>query len=55
MLCKASGGSMLGLVWHFRQYFKDEELQAMEDEARANKVGFWQDSNPIPPWDWRRG
>ncbi|WP_353655872.1 thermonuclease family protein [Robiginitalea aurantiaca] len=44
-----------GLAWHFRRYSKDEKLQALEDEARANKVGLWQDSKPIPPWDWRRG
>ncbi|MDM9632126.1 thermonuclease family protein [Robiginitalea aurantiaca] len=44
-----------GLAWHFRRYSKDERLQAMEDKARANKIGLWQDSKPIPPWDWRRG
>ena len=44
-----------GLAWHFRRYSKDEKLQALEDEARANKVGLWQDTNPIPPWDWRSG
>ena len=44
-----------GLAWHFRKYSKDEKLQALEDEARENEVGFWEDKNPIPPWDWRRG
>jgi len=44
-----------GLAWHFRRYSKDEDLQAMEIQARANKVGLWRDTNPIPPWDWRRG
>ncbi|MCO5725532.1 thermonuclease family protein [Robiginitalea marina] len=44
-----------GLAWHFRRYSKDEKLQALEDQARANKVGLWQDKNPVPPWDWRRG
>ena len=37
------------LAWHFRRYSKDEKLQAMEDRARADKVGLWQDKNPIPP------
>jgi len=42
-----------GLAWHFRRYSKDEKLQALEDQARAEKVGLWKDKNPIPPWDWR--
>ncbi|MGB5317374.1 MAG: thermonuclease family protein [Robiginitalea sp.] len=44
-----------GLAWHFRRYSKDEKLQALEDQARAEKVGLWKDKNPIPPWEWRRG
>ena len=44
-----------GLAWHFRRYSRDKELQALEDQARAKKIGLWKDKNPIPPWDWRRG
>ena len=44
-----------GLAWHFRRYSKDERLQALEDQARAKKVGLWKDKKPIAPWDWRRG
>lgn len=44
-----------GLAWHFRRYSRDKKLQALEDKARAEKVGLWKDKNPIPPWDWRRG
>ena len=44
-----------GLAWHYRRYSKDKELQALEDQARAEKVGLWKDKNPIPPWDWMRG
>lgn len=25
-----------------------------EQEAKAKKVGLWQDRNPIPPWEFRR-
>ena len=25
----------------------------MEDDARAKKIGLWQDKNAIPPWEWR--
>ena len=43
-----------GLAWHFRRYSKDKELQTLEDQARAEKIGLWKDKNPIPPWDCGR-
>jgi endonuclease YncB( thermonuclease family) len=42
-----------GLAWHYVKYSKDEILQSLENEARANKVGLWIDPNSIPPWEWR--
>ena len=33
-----------GLAWHFKRYSKDEKLQALEDQARAEKVGLWKDN-----------
>ena len=44
-----------GLAWRYKRYSKDRELQALEDQARKQKMGLWQDKDPIPPWDWRRG
>jgi micrococcal nuclease len=29
-----------GLAWHFRRNYRNEKLQALEDEARANKIGL---------------
>lgn len=26
----------------------------LEDEAKAAKRGLWADSQPVPPWAWRR-
>jgi len=43
-----------GLAWHYRQFSEDEILQELEDEARYNRRGLWQDQNPIPPWEFRR-
>jgi micrococcal nuclease len=43
-----------GLAWHYRQYSKDKSLQEMEDKAKANKLGLWQDPKAIAPWDFRR-
>lgn len=42
-----------GLAWHYIKYSKDTELQKMEDKARKNKIGLWQEANAIPPWEWR--
>lgn len=42
-----------GLAWHYKKYSKDSILQALEDEAKKNKLGLWQDKNAIPPWEWR--
>lgn len=42
-----------GLAWHYLKYSKDSELQKMEDKARKNKTGLWQDPQAISPWEWR--
>lgn len=42
-----------GLAWHYVKYSNDNELQSMEDDARKDKLGLWQDPNAIPPWIWR--
>ncbi|WP_338357083.1 thermonuclease family protein [Yeosuana marina] len=43
-----------GLAWHYLQYSKDPMLQKLEDQAKKEKLGLWQDNDPIPPWEWRR-
>ena len=42
-----------GLAWHYKKYSKDPALQALENQARAEKRGLWQDSQAIAPWEWR--
>jgi micrococcal nuclease len=42
-----------GWAWHFKKYSDDENLAALEKEARAAKRGLWQDPNPMSPWDFR--
>lgn len=42
-----------GLAWHYIKYSKDPVLQNLEDEAKKNKVGLWQDPTAIAPWVWR--
>jgi endonuclease YncB( thermonuclease family) len=43
-----------GMAWVYRRYTaKDSPLYAVEDEAKAGKVGLWRDADPMPPWVWR--
>jgi len=43
-----------GLAWHFAKSSNDLSLlQGLEDEARSNKIGLWQDTNPMHPKEWR--
>lgn len=43
-----------GMAWVYRQYSNDPKLIAAEQQARLEKRGLWTDTNPIPPWEWRR-
>ncbi len=43
-----------GLAWHFIKYNKSPRLAQLESDARLNRVGLWQLSNPTPPWDFRK-
>lgn len=49
-----------GMAWHYKQYQREQSpadrqaYAAAEDLARANHIGLWRDTNPVPPWDFRR-
>jgi micrococcal nuclease len=43
-----------GYAWHFTRYSDDKELARLQEEARKNKRGLWQDENPLPPWEFRK-
>ena len=49
-----------GLAWHFTRYAAEQPEEdrpvyaATEAEARTGRVGLWSESEPVPPWDWRR-
>ncbi|HKR01189.1 MAG TPA: thermonuclease family protein [Pyrinomonadaceae bacterium] len=48
-----------GLAWHFKKYQDEQEPKdrvtyaKAEEDARAAKLGLWQDPNPTPPGEWR--
>ena len=42
-----------GMAWVYRKYSKDVSLLPLENEAKAQRLGLWVDSEPVPPWEWR--
>jgi endonuclease YncB( thermonuclease family) len=57
-VCLAQVGS--GMAWWYRRYAHEQTTEDQgryefaEKEAKAKKIGLWQDRNPIPPWEFRR-
>ncbi len=49
-----------GCGWHYKKYQNEQSLDdrlsynAAEESARAGRVGLWTDSEPMPPWEWRK-
>ncbi|WP_294733187.1 thermonuclease family protein [uncultured Flavobacterium sp.] len=43
-----------GFAWHYKYYSDSKKLASLENQARAKKVGLWQDRNPTAPWEWRK-
>jgi len=46
-----------GYAWAYRKYLKGtyaSEYIDAESRARAMRLGLWQQSNPRPPWEFRR-
>ena len=44
-----------GLAWHYTRYSSEIALGNAQREARRAKRGLWRDSDPEPPWEYRRG
>jgi endonuclease YncB( thermonuclease family) len=42
-----------GLAWHAAAALTDERLAKAEEDAREAKVGLWQESYQLPPWEYR--
>ncbi len=49
-----------GLAWHYKKYEKEQDVEDRsiyanaEFVAQRNKLGLWADTNPTPPWDFRK-
>lgn len=52
---------LAGMAWWYRYYAKEQSpedrgrYESAEDEAKARTRGLWRDSNPVNPYDWRKG
>lgn len=43
-----------GLAWVYDQYARGHEyLYPLQEEAKSERRGLWQDKQPIAPWIWR--
>lgn len=46
-----------GYAWAYRQYLDRphaSEYIELEEQARAKRLGLWEQSNPQPPWEFRK-
>lgn len=46
-----------GMAWAYRSYLKGayiSEYIDAEQSARSRRLGLWRDSNPQPPWEFRK-
>ncbi len=43
-----------GMAWHYSIWSTDENLAFLQNYARRNKIGLWNDKNPVPPWEFRK-
>nr|WP_272592151.1 thermonuclease family protein [Salinibacter ruber] len=58
---KGSGGNQdvgralirLGLAWQDQRRPSSAQLRSLEQKARREEVGLWQQEAPTPPWAWR--
>ena len=42
-----------GMAWVYDRYVTDKSLYAVQEEAKAERLGLWHDGKPMPPWEWR--
>ena len=49
-----------GLCWVYEKYVAEASLElqssyrSAEALARSDRIGLWQDTEPVPPWEWRK-
>ena len=43
-----------GMAWVYDKYVTDKSLYKAQDSAKQAGRGLWADTDPVPPWDWRK-
>lgn len=49
-----------GMAWHYKKYQNEQSeddrsnYAIAEEQARVEKRGLWVDTDPTPPWVWRK-
>lgn len=44
-----------GMAWVYRKYAEGyAHFYRIEEVAKAKRVGLWEETNPIAPWEWRK-
>ena len=49
-----------GMAWHYKAYQRDQSTDdrlayaEAENKAKEQRRGLWIDSDPLPPWEWRK-
>lgn len=46
-----------GYAWVYKRYCQRAfcfDWVDLEEAAKNQKIGLWQEPDPIPPWEWRR-
>jgi endonuclease YncB( thermonuclease family) len=43
-----------GLAWYDGRFRTNASLAALEQSARAKRLGLWASARPVPPWEYRR-
>ncbi len=43
-----------GMGWWYFSFSKDDSLGKLQEVARTNKIGLWQDVHAIAPWEYRK-
>ena len=49
-----------GMAWHYKAYQRDQSVDdrlayaEAENKAKEQRRGLWIDSDPLPPWEWRK-
>jgi endonuclease YncB( thermonuclease family) len=43
-----------GMAWEYSNFHSNKILIALQNEAQQAPRGLWAQSNPTPPWEWRK-